>query len=44
MEMIALILILLAVFDVAVFLWGYDSRDGINSNQYELRQQWPASY
>ncbi|HXX79809.1 MAG TPA: hypothetical protein VEI53_15045 [Ktedonobacteraceae bacterium] len=44
MEMIALLLILLVVFNVAVFLWGFDSRDGIESTQYELRQQWPASY
>ncbi len=44
MEMIALLLILLAVFNVAAFVWGCDSRDGFESNQYELRQQWPASY
>jgi len=44
METIAILLILLVVFDVSVLLWGFDSRDDIDSTQWELRQRWPASY
>ncbi len=44
METIATLLILLSAFNIAAFLWGFDCRDGIQSNQWELRQQWPASY
>jgi hypothetical protein len=44
METIAILLILLVILNVLAFLWGFDSRDGIKSTQWELRQQWPASY
>ncbi len=44
METIALLLIALVVINIAVFFWGFDSRDDIKSPQSELRQQWPASY
>jgi nitrogen fixation-related uncharacterized protein len=44
METIVILLILLVAFNVIVFLWGFDSRDGIESTQSELRQRWPASY
>ena len=44
METIAILLILLVTFNVIVFLWGFDSRDGVKSTQSELRQRWPASY
>lgn len=44
METIVILLILLVTFNVIVFLWGSDSRDGFESTQSELRQRWPASY
>jgi hypothetical protein len=44
METIAILLILLVTFNVIAFLWGFDSRDGVESSQSELRQRWPASY
>jgi hypothetical protein len=44
METIVILLVLLVTFDIIALLWGFDSRDGIESNQSELRQQWPASY
>ncbi len=44
MQTIAILLILLVVLNITVFLWGFDSRDGIESTQSELRQRWPASY
>jgi hypothetical protein len=44
METIVILLILLVTFNVLVFLWGFDSRDGIDSSQSEIRQHWPASY
>ena len=44
METIVVLLILLVTFNVMVFVWGFDSRDGFESTQCELRQRWPASY
>jgi hypothetical protein len=44
MEIIAILLILLVAFNIIAFLWGVDSRDGIESSQWELRQRWPAPY
>ena len=44
MEIIVILLILLVAFNVITFLWGFDSRDGVESSQWEQRQRWPASY
>jgi len=44
METIAILILLLVTFNILVLLRGFDSRDGIESNQSELRQRWPASY
>ena len=40
--MVTLILIVVAftLFDIAAVLWGYDSRDGINSAEWARRQEW----
>jgi hypothetical protein len=39
-----LLLLLLAIIllNIATRLWGIDSRDGINSKEWELRQLWPG--
>lgn len=44
MEIMLILIIILVVFDIVSFVWGFDSRDGIDSPQSELRQRWPASY
>jgi hypothetical protein len=44
MEIILFLIVALAAFNIVTFVWGFDSRDGIESTQSELRQQWPASY
>ncbi len=44
MEIIAILLILLVAFNIIAFVWGFDSRDGVESSQWEQRQRWPASY
>ncbi len=44
MEIMLILIITLVVFDIVSFVWGFDSRDGIDSPQSELRQHWPASY
>jgi hypothetical protein len=39
-----LLLLLLAIIllNIAARLWGVDSRDGINSKEWEMRQLWPG--
>jgi hypothetical protein len=44
MELMLILIITLVVFGIVSFVWGFDSRDGIDSPQSELRQRWPASY
>ncbi len=44
MEIIFILIIALVVFDLVTFVWGFDSRDGVESSQWEQRQRWPASY
>lgn len=34
------VLILIIVLDIAALAWGVDSRDGINSPEWERRLQW----
>jgi hypothetical protein len=38
MELIVILLVALLLFDVAAFLWGYDSREGIDSAEWEKRK------
>lgn len=33
---------LLIVLDIAALRWGADSRDGVNSLEWERRQSWPG--
>ena len=44
MEITFILIIALVVFDIVTFVWGFDTRDGIESSQWERRQRWPASY
>ncbi len=44
METILILITALAVFDIIAFLWGFDSRDNVNSSQWEQRQHWLAPY
>jgi hypothetical protein len=38
MEIIVILLIALVAFDIAAFLWGFNSCDGIDSPEWERRQ------
>ncbi len=43
METLMVLLVILGVFvvfDLAAWLWGADSRDSINSAEWERRQHW----
>lgn len=42
METILILLIALAVFEVASLLWGVNSTDGIDSSEWEKRHNWLA--
>ncbi len=44
METILILIAALVVFDIIAFLWGFDSRDDVNSSQWKQRQLWPAPY
>ncbi len=37
-----ILLILLVVLGIAALCWGADSSDGINSQEWERRQEWPG--
>ncbi len=37
---IIILLIILILFDLAANRWGADSRDGIDSPEWERRQEW----
>lgn len=39
MEIIIILLVLLVAFDLAALCWGCDSRDSINSPEWEKRRQ-----
>ena len=43
--MVSLLLALAALIalDVAALLWGADSRDGIDSPEWDRRRQWPGT-
>ena len=40
MEFIVSLLIGLIVFDVVAMRWGFDSRDSVDSPEWERRQRW----
>jgi len=40
MEFVIGLLIGFIVFDVVALRWGFDSRDSINSPEWERRQRW----
>jgi hypothetical protein len=44
MEIIFILIIALVISDLVTFVWGFDSRDGVESPEWEQRQRWPASY
>ena len=44
MEIILILIIALVIFDLVTFVWGFDSRDGVESSQWEKRQRWSAPY
>jgi hypothetical protein len=39
--LIGLFLLALATFDLAVWCWAVDSRDGLQSKEWERRRDWP---
>jgi hypothetical protein len=43
MELIVILLVLLVAFDVIAFLWGSDSRDGVDSPEWKRRLDRRAS-
>jgi hypothetical protein len=38
MELIVILLVALLLFDVAAFLWGFDSRESVDSAEWERRK------
>ena len=42
METIIILLIALAVFDIAALLWGVNSTDDVDSAEWERRRNWLA--
>ena len=43
MEIIFILIIALVVFDIVTFAWGFDSRDGVESPEWERRLDRQAS-
>jgi hypothetical protein len=43
MEIIFILIIALVVFDIGTFVWGFDSRDGVESPEWERRWDRQAS-
>ena len=44
MEIILILIIALVVFDIVTFVWGFDSRDGIDSPEWLRRLVRGASF
>lgn len=40
MVTLILIVVVFILFDIVSLLWGYDSRDGIDSIEWVRRQEW----
>jgi hypothetical protein len=44
MEMILILIVALVVFDIVAFAWGFDSRESVDSAEWEKRRNWLASH
>ena len=44
MGMLIIAFILFVLLDIAAMLWGYDSRDGIDSAEWMRRREWQLSH
>ncbi len=44
MGILIIAFILFVLLDIAAMLWGYDSRDGIDSAEWMRRQEWQLSH
>ena len=42
MEMILILIIALVVLDIIAFVWGFDSRDGVDAAEWERLRNWEA--
>jgi hypothetical protein len=42
MEMILILIVALVVFNIVTFVWGFDSRDGVDAAEWERRRNWVA--
>jgi hypothetical protein len=42
MEMILILIVALVVFDLVTFVWGFDSRESVDSPEWERRRNWEA--
>lgn len=44
METLLIVVMLFIVFEIASFRWGFDSREKIDSPEWERRAAWHASH
>ncbi len=44
METIFILLVIAIALDVLALKWGSDSRESMNSSEWEHRQEWETSY
>ncbi|MBA2396566.1 MAG: hypothetical protein H0V70_27900 [Ktedonobacteraceae bacterium] len=44
MPILIIAFVLFVLLDIAAMLWGYDSRDGIDSAEWVRRQEWQLSH
>ena len=42
MELILILIVALAVFDILTFVWGFDSRESVDAAEWERRRHWLA--
>jgi hypothetical protein len=42
MELILILIVALAVFDLVTFMWGFDSRESVDAAEWERRRNWLA--
>ncbi len=42
MPTLYILFLLLAILDIAALRWGADSSDGIDSQEWERRRNWPS--
>jgi hypothetical protein len=43
MEMILILIIAVVVFDIVAFVWGFDSKESVDSPEWERRRERQAS-